>query len=332
MVTQSQLKEYIARAKALEISCYQQNVLCSQLARTVQSLERERETILEGTKEDVKPDSIGHTIGMAIGSPILCAFWGVLICLGIGLVIGLLVSIVTFFRGLSNYNPIFVAVMAVKEFLFSNWLGIVGRWLFRGLVVGAVGGVVVGLLVAIFGRTSKREARRQNLAIASHNQEVAREAELCDQRVHMALRDLSIAREKYQETIRTRDKFYSVGVIFPKYRKLVPVSMFHEYLQSGRCGTLEGHEGAYNLFESECAMHLILSRLDDIVSRLDDIVDDQQALAQEIRASRSQAGQILDGISRSLQRLEESSAATRYYEEITAQNTSFLAWLAYFKN
>ena len=39
--------------------------------------------------------------------------------------------------------------------------------------------------------------------------------------------------------------------------------MFDEYLQSGRCYTLEGHEGAYNLYEEEKFKEIILTKLDD---------------------------------------------------------------------
>ena len=105
--------------------------------------------------------------------------------------------------------------------------------------------------------------------------------------------------------------------------------MFDEYLQSGRCYTLEGHEGAYNLYEEEKFKEIILTKLDDIISRLDTIIANQEELANEIIRSRNEANRIATTIENSLQTIENNEITRRYYEEITARNTSYLAWTAY---
>mgnify|MGYP007024707781 CR=1 FL=1 len=55
-----------------------------------------------------------------------------------------------------------------------------------------------------------------------------------------------------------------MGRFFPKYRNLVAVSQIYEYILSGRCTELGGYQGAYNLYEQETRMDIVIMRLDDI--------------------------------------------------------------------
>lgn len=115
-------------------------------------------------------------------------------------------------------------------------------------------------------------------------------------------------------------QYYSLGYIYPSYRGIVPICTIYQYFDSGRCSRLDGHEGAYNLYESELRMDLILSKLDDI-SR------NQMVLAQEIRRSDAK----LNEISRSLNSIEKNTTVSRYLNGITAVNTSYLAWVNYIR-
>ena len=74
---------------------------------------------------------------------------------------------------------------------------------------------------------------------------------------------------------------------------------------------------------------IILTKLDDIISRLDTIIANQEELANEIIRSRNEANRIATTIENSLQNIENNEITRRYYEEITARNTSYLAWTAY---
>lgn len=49
----------------------------------------------------------------------------------------------------------------------------------------------------------------------------------------------------------TRNKLFSVNIIYPNYRDIFALSSFYEYFNSERCYELEGPDGAYNLYESE---------------------------------------------------------------------------------
>ena len=56
------------------------------------------------------------------------------------------------------------------------------------------------------------------------------------------------------QTKQLLEKLYAADVIFPKYRNMVAICTIYEYFVSGRCTTLVGADGAYNLYESELAL------------------------------------------------------------------------------
>lgn len=137
------------------------------------------------------------------------------------------------------------------------------------------------------------------------------------------LQQIVAARNTLAATRQLLLQYYSQDVIFPKYRNLVAVSMLYEYISSGRCSQLEGHEGAYNLYEQEIRMNLILSKLDDVLAHLSRIEGNQHELARAIRDGNAKANQI----DQSIQTVERNTAVTAYYSGMAAANTTYLAWI-----
>ena len=77
-------------------------------------------------------------------------------------------------------------------------------------------------------------------------------------------------------------QLYALGYVYPKYRNLVAVSSFYEYLDSGRCDALEGADGAYNVYENELRLDRIIDKLDVIIKKLDQIIKTQYKLYTEL--------------------------------------------------
>lgn len=108
--------------------------------------------------------------------------------------------------------------------------------------------------------------------------------------------------------------------------------MFYEYLISGRCSQLEGHEGAYNLYESEARMQVIITKLNDIIERLDKIENNQYSIAVAIKQSQQEINELSSVVQQqvvTLNNIESDTTVSNYYNRITAINTSYLAWLAH---
>ena len=87
--------------------------------------------------------------------------------------------------------------------------------------------------------------------------------------------DIDQQKEEISDTLKTA---YDTDIIYPKYRSLIPVTMFCEYIASGRCTALQGHEGAYNIYENESRLNLIITKLDNVVSSLNNIQNNQHLL------------------------------------------------------
>lgn len=100
--------------------------------------------------------------------------------------------------------------------------------------------------------------------------------------------DYEILRQRYNKTASLLQKYYDLNIIYPKYRGIVPVAMFVQYLESGIVYQLEGPDGAYSRYEDELFRQLIINKLDVIVTRLDDIRSTQYELANSLEKSNQQ--------------------------------------------
>ena len=117
-------------------------------------------------------------------------------------------------------------------------------------------------------------------------------------------------KDEVSDMERDLNRAYSCNVIYPTYRNLVAVTSFHDYLQSNRCDRLDGHEGAYNLFNVESRLDKIITRLDLIGSQLEAIRNTQYMLYTTMKESNRQL-EILNGAARDMaQRIDTMAAGT----------------------
>ena len=95
--------------------------------------------------------------------------------------------------------------------------------------------------------------------------------------------DVKAAEMQLAAAAKARADFYAYNIIYPKYRNYVAVTTFCEYLESGRCVSLEGANGAYNLYETECMNNLIVSQLTVIADKLESIKQNQLLMYREMK-------------------------------------------------
>lgn len=136
---------------------------------------------------------------------------------------------------------------------------------------------------------------------------------------------------KQKEMTTTLRKLYEMNVLYPKYRNFIAAATFLEYFDSGRCNSLEGHEGAYNIFENELRLNAILGKLDDIINHLDEIRTSQYAIYNAISEGNKTANAIYQNsvrISDNMNSITDNSAIAAYNSEITAKNSEILKFIA----
>ena len=144
-----------------------------------------------------------------------------------------------------------------------------------------------------------------------------------------------------RETVNAINNLYSSGPIYSKYRNCFALSYFCEYLMSGRCESLEGSNGAYNLFETEMKADMIISRLDNIINSLNKIQKNQSYMFHKIEGVKESINQVtgqllVNNILNTVQinQLDEINYNTKvgaYYAEKTARITNALGFLVAMK-
>ena len=204
-----------------------------------------------------------------------------------------------------------------------------------GTAIGASVGI---LLVMVSALDDIRKAKADNKKINSLNQQILisnkKSQSMNAGKIHTLNQELAVIRALYSKTKNILDKYYQKNIIFPKYRNLLAVSSIYEYLSAGRCTCLEGHEGAYNIFENEVLQNIIISKLDEVILRLERIENNQYMLYSAIQDSNKKTEKLSQEIFRAaetLQGIENNTRITAYNSGITAQNTEFLKWIEFFR-
>ena len=90
---------------------------------------------------------------------------------------------------------------------------------------------------------------------------------------------MEILKQRLKAVTAEKNRLYSLNVLYPTYRELVAESSIYEYFSSGRCDTLDGPHGAYNMFESECRSDVIAR----IIRSLDEVRQSQVILFRQMK-------------------------------------------------
>lgn len=145
-----------------------------------------------------------------------------------------------------------------------------------------------------------------------------------------------------------RNGLYSYDIVFKKYRNAVALSTFYEYLEAGRCTTLDGADGAYNLYENQVRADMIIGQLSQVIEKLDQIKDTQYMIYSELQTvnrSLDHLNETMDTALVSIQNMEKdvanistntdviahNSAVTAYYSKLNAELTNSLGYMVAFK-
>lgn len=299
--------KYLKEVLDLEIELYQ-------LRRLKQNIERQlsqTQDFLDNTKPGAKPTS-ETTLTDIIILGALGAFLGAIL----GFAVWLFRIILFLFDRYSLLAIIGILFTSTSE--LKTAAGKISTHIGIGTAIGAIIFIIISILPLIkylmkkkqlFDEYSQKESKRKTkIAIEKKKLDTIREASRrCD---------ISI-----KETEKILNNYYALNVVYKKYRGLVPIGTIYEYFEAGLCSELEGHEGAYLIYERQLQAAIIVGKLDQIIERLDTIIVNQRALSERIQSSN----RMIDGMSRSVQKIVENQDINNYYNRINAQNTQFLS-------
>lgn len=135
------------------------------------------------------------------------------------------------------------------------------------------------------------------------------------------LKEIQQTEELYAQSYACLQSLYSCGVVYEKYRNPVALASFYDYLAAGRCTTLSGADGAYNIFENEVRLDRIVTKLDVVIKQLEQIKDNQYALYSEM----SKMNANLETINSTARSMAASLENIKDYQKNISDNTAIIA-------
>lgn len=301
-LTEQQTKEYLKTALSLEVALYQNDQLIQQYTKQRKDnapVKPAEGALLPPPEPTLRSLSDARTEGMTPGR------WGVL--------------------------ALFYGCFCLGAMLFySAWLmrdtGSAGTLVFFGLVLLALS---AGCFYHLWS-VSKRELEAAKEKINTENQKATWQYEQAMQcyrtamleadkeyNAQMQAYDLETNEQlrKFDEVheilTKSLDEWYSLNVVYEKYRNLVAIATIYEYFDSRRCAALEGRDGAYNMYEGELCANVIIGSLTQIISDLDQIKCGQYALYKQLSCANAKVTTLL-------QNIQDAQELTVHYAEAAA--------------
>ena len=125
-----------------------------------------------------------------------------------------------------------------------------------------------------------------------------------------------------------RNRLYAQNVIYPKYRNMVAIASFNDYIMSGRCDALEGANGAYDKYEVECRADIIISKLTDVLVSLEEIKNNQYMLYTQISEVNNGLNKLNSTMEKAVETLKEISSDTSSIRATTSSIAAHTAQIA----
>lgn len=301
-LSSKQLQEYLRQVLNLEI----QNQTAAQAYNSYKA--KTNQLAIPKYSAPAKPSSKKE---VSIASATWRGFlWG-LTCFVICLVVGFgLAALLEWCR--DKDGGIFVGLLGLLSYILSPVL----RW--GSVIIG----VICIFMIINYMRNREKESNKiiQNerasyeSCLNAYQQDQARVKR--ESALLPALRnDTAMLDERRRKSKELLDQFYSLDIIRPKYRSMVCVATFLEYLENERCYSLTGPDGCYNKFEEERRQGIIIDQLANISRQLDQIRRNQERLADA-----------LDDIQRNTNYLCITLQQTNAKLEAIQQDTRTAAW------
>lgn len=225
-----------------------------------------------------------------------------------------------------------VIVFVVSLIIGAFVNGLVGKFLPSASTVFVIIGLIIAIITAISSvksmieenendRINKerydREYAEYRRQIAEDKIRVEQELEIIDYCTEIEEQIVDV----YNDTVDVLEQMYANGGLYEKYQfDLTAICMFSEYLESKRCKVLVGHEGAYNLYEYEKRVGLILYKLDEIIEQLEEIKQSQYMIYNALTEIQKQQERMIDSINTMVQNqydiIENQKEQSRHLEEI----------------
>lgn len=203
----------------------------------------------------------------------------------------------------------------------------------------------------------KAEQEMNFLRVNSDDYVASAPVEVCPEKAKQTMieEEIKNAEMLFKKLHKIMVAMHSANVIYEKYWDIEAIAAFYEYLMSGRCTSLEGTNGAYNLYEAEKRSDVMITKLSGIESALKRIECSQYRIAAQlesinyslkemnetmdaaynaitdIRETGHSMAEYMKHISENSDVMAHNSAVTAYYSKINASLTDALCFMVALK-
>jgi len=260
---QYELKNYLKLVYKLESDCFALN-------QSIQGLKREKKRLgvrRKIEKEYARPDYSSFTIA---GITVAVVFFPIL------LVISILASC-----GRGDYlSP-----------SLSGMLHTLGVDFVIAVIPGLVIAIIPNICIALSSRGKNKKLNQKYLKKIEIDKDRVSKEMIMARKTDISINVLQQNLFKEENMLR---KLYNYNIIYSKYRNLNAIASFCEYFESKRVSELTGHEGAYNLYENEIRLGMIITNTEIIISKLDEIKFNQNMMYNAIQESKRLSSAVLN--------------------------------------
>ncbi len=211
-------------------------------------------------------------------------------------------------------------------------------------VIGIVLVVLICYIVPISAANIKAvQARDREEAALRHSAEIANvaiskrnieNAEIQNSIIPKYEAEKRTMQETYQLTCQALQKCYDTNIIPAKYRSIIPICMFYDYILNGRTYSLKKNpqtfdEGAINMYEEECFKEIILHKFDIIIDGLDRIAENQKILYNTLQESNKETRKLLSGINSNISKANSNIQTIQYQNEQRNKCLEYMSYVTY---
>lgn len=159
-------------------------------------------------------------------------------------------------------------------------------------------------------------------------------------------KNIQVLKGKLAEVENVLVKYYELNILFPKYHNMEAVCKMLEYLQSKRCSSLYGHGGAYDTFEKEYRMDVVINKFDIALAKMNQMQRTNIMLYEAVKnvnasidkihqgvyAQNEVLGRLDSSMGKSIGLLEQNAEATRLLTEIAKDNSKCMNEYVQYQN
>lgn len=250
---------------------------------------------------------------------------------------------------------IIVAILIALLFIFDNDEPLLLRLLLLvpfSAAVGLVMGFIAGLAIGIFVGIIRVYLCKKRIEKIYQNDLEQYEKDLSKDRLRLSIeqkkkdvlgQEIAKAERQMEITRQNLKNFYSYNIVDPAYRNLAAIGTFYNYLSTKRTFSLSfdqktGDQGAYNIYESERRLDILITNTEEILDRLDDLAYSQHQLAAGLRDANAQINYMRGELNHfasqtvnSLDQIKQIESVTAYNTDCIKRQTEIMNWLTFIR-